>query len=178
MLLAAGGFSQAFISVQISLKNSLLNKRVGQIIAIQTIVLSGCAAIIVYIYKVGIYFGFINSGYEDLQIKLFICLAAIVVSAPYFITVPAYSLSGKSGTLVCTSMLAITMAVVVGAVSYSLLAAYFPYIFFAVFFVTRGIAVSSRSGYSWSDILWSNRHMFIISITVVVLFTFVILEAI
>jgi O-antigen/teichoic acid export membrane protein len=164
LLIAAGGFSQAFISEQIRSSHLTIGGKIGSVIALQTIILSIIAGLLIFCYRILLNLNFINDGYDHLQERLSVSLLSIVVSSSYFITVAAYSLREKGLTLLNISYCSIFIAIIAGCISYIIDETYFPYVVFSSFFVVRGFLVSYMAGYSWSSVVKDKQRILIISI--------------
>ena len=79
---------------------------------------------------------------------------------------------GDGLTLVYISIFSITFAAIAGWIGYQLSEPYFPYIVFFVFFISRGLLVSAKSGYLWGEVLKNNLRILMVSILSVVLLIF------
>lgn len=142
MLLAAGGFSQAFISIQINLNGYIPRIIKYKVIAMQAIILLVCAALLHGSYLLMLDFGVINDEYTNLDLKLIITLISMVVSSAYFLNVAIYSLRRRGRTLFLISLCSVSIGAISGWICYQFKMTYFPYITFCTFFVARAWLVS------------------------------------
>lgn len=145
MLLAAGGFSQAFISIQIGANGYIPKLMKYRVIVLQTVVLFVCATLLYVTYSVMLKLGVIGYEYGDLHERLMLTLCAVIVSSAYFVTVPIYSLRKRGRTLVFISLCAVASGAISGLICYKVDVFYFPYAAFCAFFVVRAWLVSVKS---------------------------------
>ena len=145
MLLAASGFSQAFISVQIKLNGYIPKVLKYKVIGIQAIMLLICAALLYASYLLMLDFGIITNEYRNLDLKLIITLISIVVSSAYFINISLYSLRRRGRTLFLISLYAVSLGALSGWLCYQIKFTYFPYMAFCTFFIARAWMVSANS---------------------------------
>jgi len=160
VLITAGGFSQAFTSLQFRSDRSIADQSVGRVIAMQIILLSILTTLILLFYNLLTYYELINQNYRHLHEKILITLFSIVLSSAYFITVSLYSLSNRGLELLIISIISGTIASACAFGGYAINKQLFPYIFFSIFFITRAALVCKNSGYVWRIILVQNKSIF------------------